>query len=408
MSREKIQPIWKIIGIIACVYFFIVGIGGMGHSFKLFGAEFADKVLKTTASPFVGLFIGILSTALVQSSSTVTSIIVGMVAAGAISIEGAIPMVMGANIGTTITNLLVSLGHITRSDEFKRAFAAATVHDAFNWIVVLVLFPLELMTGILAKIATVLANSFASMGGMKIANPLKAATKPVIKTISGIVQDQPIVMLIVSVLLTFAMLYLIVKILRSLVLEKVQKMFDEHIFKNAGRAMLFGLVLTVAVQSSSITTSLIIPLAGAGVLRLIQILPYTLGANVGTTVTAMLAALSTGEVAATTVAFAHLMFNILGIVLVWPIEKIRNIPIKIAEWLAEMSVKNRLIPFGFIFVIFFGIPLVLILLFNPKEPAATTEAPQPARVETVPGTNAAPPTNAVIVTNAAATNQTAQ
>lgn len=403
MNREKVQTIWKIIGIIACVYLFIVGIGGIGHSFKLFGKEFAEKVLETTSSPFVGLFIGILATALVQSSSTVTSIIVGMVAGGAISIEGAIPMVMGANIGTTITNLLVSLGMISRSEEFKRAFAAATVHDAFNWIVVLILFPLELMTGILGKIARVLAESFASMGGMKIANPIKAATKPLINFLSDLLQHNAIGMLILSVLITFAMLYFIVKILRSLVLEKVQKIFDEHLFRNAGRAMLFGMLLTVAVQSSSITTSLIIPLAGAGVLRLIQILPYTLGANVGTTVTAMLAALSTGELAAATVAFAHLMFNILGIVLVWPIEKIRMIPIKIAEWLAEMSMKNRLIPFGFIFVIFFGIPLLLIMAFNPK--GIAKDSNPPAQIENV-ATNA--PTNAVIATNAAATNQTAQ
>lgn len=399
MNREKVQTICKIIGIIACVYLFIVGIGGIGHSFKLFGKEFAEKVLETTSSPFVGLFIGILATALVQSSSTVTSIIVGMVAGGAISIEGAIPMVMGANIGTTITNLLVSLGMISRSEEFKRAFAAATVHDAFNWIVVLILFPLELMTGILGKIARVLAESFASMGGMKIANPIKAATKPLINFLSDLLQHNAIGVLILSVLITFAMLYFIVKILRSLVLEKVQKIFDEHLFRNAGRAMLFGMLLTVAVQSSSITTSLIIPLAGAGVLRLIQILPYTLGANVGTTVTAMLAALSTGELAAATVAFAHLMFNILGIVLVWPIEKIRMIPIKIAEWLAEMSMKNRLIPFAFIFVIFFGIPLLLIMSFNPKGIAKDSDPP--AQIENVA-------TNAVIATNTAATNQTAQ
>lgn len=308
-------------------------------------------------------------------------------------------MVMGANIGTTITNLLVSLGMISRSEEFKRAFAAATVHDAFNWIVVLILFPLELMTGILGKIARVLAESFASMGGMKIANPIKAATKPLINFLSDLLQHNAIGVLILSVLITFAMLYFIVKILRSLVLEKVQKIFDEHLFRNAGRAMLFGMLLTVAVQSSSITTSLIIPLAGAGVLRLIQILPYTLGANVGTTVTAMLAALSTGELAAATVAFAHLMFNILGIVLVWPIEKIRMIPIKIAEWLAEMSMKNRLIPFAFIFVIFFGIPLLLIMSFNPKGIAKDSDPP--AQIENVA-------TNAVIATNTAATNQTAQ
>jgi len=364
MNRQRLLAFLKLIGVLACLYLFIVGIGGMGHSFKLFGKDFAKQILETTSSPIVGLFIGILSTALVQSSSTTTSIIVGMVAGGAITIEGAIPMVMGANIGTTITNLLVSLGHITRSQEFRRAFAAATVHDVFNWMAVLVLFPLELATGFLAKLSGLMAGLFEGVGGLKMGDPLKASTKPVIELISRLCADHPIPVLIVSVLLTFAMLTLIVKILRSLVLLKIEHFFDAHLFKNAGRAMLFGMLLTVAVQSSSITTSLIIPLAGAGVLRLVQILPYTLGANVGTTVTAILAALSTGRIEAVTVAFAHLLFNLTGIALIWPIPRIRAIPVRAAEALADLSMRSRWIPFLFILVIFFVVPFVLILLLR--------------------------------------------
>ena len=160
------------------------------------------------------------------------------------------------------------------------------------------------------------------------------------------------------------MLYLIVKLLRSLVLEKVEHLFDQHLFRNAGRAMVFGFILTVAVQSSSITTSLIVPLAGAGIVRLIQVLPYTMGSNVGTTTTAILAALATKDVSAITVAFAHLLFNLSGILLMWPIPKIREIPVRIAEWLAEMSVKNRTIPIVIILVVFFGLPLLFVFLFR--------------------------------------------
>jgi len=364
MNRDRLILIAKFVGIVACLYFFIVGINGMSHSFKLFGKDFANSMLKTTASPFVGLFIGILATALVQSSSTTTSVIVGMVAGGAITIEGAIPMVMGANIGTTITNLLVSLGHIRQGQEFRRAFAAATVHDVFNWIAVLVLFPLELATGYLAKSAKLMAGWFQGVGGMKLGNPLKASTKGVVKSISEFFNDHPIIVLLVSVFITFGMLYLIVKLLRSLVLEKVESLFDQHIFRNAGRAMVFGFILTVAVQSSSITTSLIIPLAGAGIVRLIQVLPYTLGANVGTTTTAILAALATGNVSAITVAFAHLLFNLSGILMIWPIPRVREIPVKIAEWLADMSLKNRAIPIAFILILFFGLPFLFIFLFR--------------------------------------------
>lgn len=59
----------------------------------------------------------------------------------------AIPIVMGANIGTSVTNTIVSIGQITNKNDFRRAFAGATVHDVFNWLTVLILLPLEVITG---------------------------------------------------------------------------------------------------------------------------------------------------------------------------------------------------------------------------------------------------------------------
>ncbi|MCH7938655.1 MAG: Na/Pi symporter [Candidatus Marinimicrobia bacterium] len=362
MTKEQAITLLKLAGIILCLYLFIVGIGAMGHSFKLFGKEFSEKILTTTSSPLIGLFIGVLATSLVQSSSTTTSIIVGLVAGGAVSIEGAIPMVMGANVGTTITNTLVSMGHITRRVEFRRAFAAATVHDFFNLITLVVLLPLQLYTQFLSRASVALANLFADIGGLKLGSPLKAATKPAIHLLSQLVNDQPVLLLIAALLLTFAMLAGIVKLLRSMVLERVEAFFDQHLFSTIPRALIFGVLLTATVQSSSITTSLVIPLVGAGLLSIRQVLPYTMGANVGTTITAMLAALSTANVAAISVAFAHLLFNISGIVLILPFERMRRIPIFLAEGLAEISIRNRLIPFVFVGLVFFVIPLSLIFL----------------------------------------------
>lgn len=361
-SESKAQIILKIALILLAVYLFIVGINGMSAAFKLFGKETSKKILEATSSPFVGLFIGIISTALVQSSSTTTSLIVGMVAAGAISIEGAIPMIMGANIGTSVTNTLVSFGHITHKEEFRKAFAAATVHDFFNLFAVLVLFPIEYFTGFLAKLSGVLTEVFAGLGGMKMANPIKMITSPVVDLLTSAVSSRAILLLIISAVLIFGMLILIVKILRSLVLEKVKEFFDSHLFRNAGRAMFFGLALTVLVQSSSITTSLVIPLAGAGVLTLGQIFPYTLGSNVGTTLTAMLAAMAAGKPEGMTVAFAHCLFNVVGICIVWPNGKIRQIPMICAERLADASIKNKWVPVAFVSIVFFGLPLLVLLI----------------------------------------------
>lgn len=363
-NHRLLTNILKTLAVFLCLYLFIVGVSGMGEAFKLFGKDFSERVLATTAHPVTGLFLGILATSLVQSSSTTTSIIVGMVAGGAISLEGAVPMIMGANIGTSITAMLVSLGHINRPQEFERGFGAALLHAFFNIVCVLVLFPLEMMTGILTTLATHLGELFQSAGGMKMSDPLKAATKPAIRLLAFLVFEQPILLLIVTTALTFAMLVAIVKLLRSMVLKRIEHFFDKLLFKTWQRAMLFGLLMTISLQTSSIPTALVIPLAAAGVLKLPQIYPFNLGSNVGTTVTAMIAALATAHELAIIVAFSHLLFNVLGILFIWSIPFIRNIPLKLAERLARHSASRRWIPFSLIAAIYFAIPLIVVLITN--------------------------------------------
>lgn len=333
----------------------------MGASFKFFGKGFAEQLLATTASPFVGLFIGILATSIVQSSSTTTSITVGLVAAGGLDVMRAIPIIMGANIGTSVTNTLVSVGHIGRRDEFRRAFAAATVHDFFNLIAVIILFPLQLGTNFIGRLSFFFESQLENMGGFKAMNPLKAVVKPAVEAIESLTGQSGTLMLIVSILLLFIALRYIVVNLRSLVIGKVESFFNETLFRDASRAFAVGLVLTVMVQSSSITTSLAVPLAGAGILTLIQIFPMTLGANVGTTVTAMMASLVTADPSAVAVAFAHLLFNVIGIIIIWPI---RRLPIFLAETLAEWSTRSKVMPIVYVLVVFFLIPLVLITLMG--------------------------------------------
>jgi uncharacterized membrane protein len=138
--------------LLGTLFVFFLSLDLLGQAFGLFGRGLAATLVERTSNPFVGLFIGILGTALAQSSSTTTSLTVALVAAGALTIEGAIPIIMGANIGTSVTNTLVSLAHVTRRSEFERAFAGATVHDLFNAMTVLIVFPLELMTGFLSRV----------------------------------------------------------------------------------------------------------------------------------------------------------------------------------------------------------------------------------------------------------------
>lgn len=325
----------------------------------MFGKGFAETLIATTSNPLVGLFIGILATSVIQSSSTTTSIVVGMVGGGALTIHTAIPIIMGANIGTSVTAVLVSLAHVNRSFEFRRSFAAASVHDFFNFLSVIVLFPLQYYTNFLGHSSRFLAELFQDVGGMELFNPVKAMTKPVVSWVAGLVGDHPWIMLIIALLLLFVALHQIVRVLKVLVVEKAEAWFDKVLFKTAIRAFIVGLILTVLAQSSSITTSLIIPLAGAGILTLAQIFPYTLGANVGTTITAILASLVTGNVNAVMVAFAHLLFNISGIAVWAPFYKL---PILISQKFADMAVERKIIPFAYIIIVFFVIPILVIIL----------------------------------------------
>jgi len=361
--NKKLVIILKVLGVILSLYLFLVGINGLSSGIKGLGGDFAKNVMSTTSNPFVALFIGILATTLFQSSSTTSSLIVAMVAGGTLTLSGAVPMIMGANIGTTVTNTIVSIGHIKQGNEFKRAFQAATVHDFFNVLAVIILFPIELMFGLIEKTASGLGMLlFGTLSTDEVfKSPIKAAIKWGAKKLELLSFDNEIVYIVISVMLTFFMLYCIVKLLRSLVLAKVETFFDNYIFKTAIRAMAFGMLLTISVQSSSITTSTVIPLAGAGVLTLRQIYPFTLGANIGTTITALLASL-TLNVTAMVAAFAHLFFNIFGILLVYANPILREIPLKLSVAFADLAIKNKIYPILYLIVVFFLTPFLIIFL----------------------------------------------
>lgn len=356
----NIRTARKILLLIVILYVFIFSIQLMGSSFKHMGKGFAESLIKTTSNPLAGLLIGILATSIIQSSSTTTSITVGFVAGGVLTLPGAIPIIMGANIGTTITNTIVSVGHVVQKNEFQRAFAAGVVHDFFNILAVIIIFPLEMIFHPLEKSASVLSAAFVGIGGIKFLSPIKATTEPLLKPIMSAI-PYPVVTMILALFLLFFSIIQIVKIMRSLVLTKIELFLDNYLFKNDMTAFFLALIATAIVQSSSITTSLVVPLAGAGLLTLRKIFPYTLGTNIGTTVTAMLAAFATLNPVAITVAFTHLLFNIFGIIIIYPFKKI---PIWMAENFAKITAKSKknTIIFLIIYFTLYIIPLVYFIL----------------------------------------------
>ena len=353
------SPFVKLIFTLFLVYLFILAITLLGEAFKMAGKGLAESIFQATANPITGLMIGLLTTSVIQSSSTTTSLIVGLVGSGVLPFDAAIPMVMGANIGTTITNIIVSIGHISRAEEFRRAFSGSTVHDFFNICSVILFLPLQVKFNIIGRSAVALEQVFEGFGGVKFSSPLGVITKPVAKAIIHATGDITWVAAAIAFLFLFLALRYIVKTLKSMVLAKVERFFQRYIFRTPALGFLLGIMLTVTVQSSSITTSLIVPLIGAGVLTVHQIFPYVLGANIGTTITAFLASFVTGSPQAISVAFAHLLFNVYGTAVFWPLKRI---PIWMAEKLSEMTLKSKLVPLGFVAITFFVIPGLLIFL----------------------------------------------
>lgn len=372
-AQSPTALVLRILALAGVLLVFFVSLDLMGGAFKLMGSGFAETLLATTRNPLAGLFAGILATSLIQSSSTVTSLTVALVASGTLDVTSAIPLIMGANIGTTVTNIIVSMGHITRPDEFRRAIAGASVHDFFNWMAVLILMPLELQFHVLSKPAAALTSGMTGVGGLNVLSPLKAVTKPIAHWIQDLLFSNGIAVLLVGLALLFVALRYLVVILKALVLGRSEGFMHRYIFGKPALAMLAGLVLTVFVQSSSVTTSLVIPLVGAGILTVRQIFPYTLGANVGTTITALLAALALAagagpdELVAVqsglTIAFVHVMFNVFGIIIIYPIPFLREIPIRLAEFVGELAFKNRVYAIIYLVGLFYGLPLLLSFLF---------------------------------------------
>jgi sodium-dependent phosphate cotransporter len=352
---------FSLLRLLASLYLFFFSLELMGTSLKMFGSGLAESLIQTTTNPMVGLFIGILATSIIQSSSSTTSIVVGLVAGGALNVSNAIPIVMGANIGTSVTNTLASLTQINRSFEFQRSFSAAIVHDFFNVLAVIAIFPLQYFTNFLGRAASFMGEQFQHIGGLKFLSPVKAITKPVVGVLRDLIGDYPWILLALALVCLLFSLSQMVKSLKALVVTKAEAWFDRYLFKTALRAFFVGLMLTAMVQSSSITTSLAVPLAGAGLLTLVQIFPYTLGANIGTTVTAILAALVTGNLSAIIVAFAHLLFNISGMIIWWPF---KFVPITLAQKFARIATRKKIIPILYIIVVFFLIPILLISLFR--------------------------------------------
>ncbi len=374
-TRRQI-PTWARVALVFfLLYLFLVGVKALESGIKGFGADFTDSLFEGVSNPIAGLFVGVLATVLVQSSSVSTATIVGLVGAGTLSVPLAVPMIMGANIGTTVTNTLASLGYLRRSTEFRKAFAGATMHDFFNLMAVAALLPIELATGFLSKSAEALAGFLGRSTDLQFEkpdSPIKAAVKAPVKAFENLADSLgagdtllSILLLVLGLALIFVALAYITRNMKLVVAGRIERSMNTVLAKGGGvAAMAIGMIMTVAVQSSSITTSVLIPMIAAGVLTLANAYPITLGANVGTTVTALLASLATDRPEGLVIALTHTLFNISGILLFYPLPVLRKIPLVLAQRLARVAEVRKSLVIVYVIGAFVLVPIIGILILQ--------------------------------------------
>nr|XP_037279959.1 sodium-dependent phosphate transport protein 2C-like [Rhipicephalus microplus] len=409
-----------VVFLVLAILTFLVSLDVLSAAFKLISGRAAGRVFTNSSvlrNPVVALMIGVLVTVMVQSSSSSTSITVSMVGSNLLTVRSAVPIIMGANVGTSVTNTMISLMHIKRRDEFRRGFAAATVHDIFNWLTVLVLLPIEVAFHMLEKISEAFVHVIDRGQRLETSNYLNALTKPFVRVIVQL--DNQVIKEIalgkdtngtilkrccrkngtecvgkcaalfnwldwsdtvtgaccfaIAVLTILLCFYVLVKVLTGLTQSHVVKVLTvcvnrEYSFPASMLvgylSLLLGCLITFVFQSSSAFTSALLPFAALGMLDLDRVYPLTLGSNVGTTATGLVAALAGSPVTrehALQIALCHTFFNVIGILLFYPLPFLR-IPLFIARRLGETGAKYRWFVLFYLLVTFALIPLGALLL----------------------------------------------
>uniref|UniRef100_H2YZA4 Uncharacterized protein n=1 Tax=Ciona savignyi TaxID=51511 RepID=H2YZA4_CIOSA len=440
--RTVVIGILKVIVVLGCLYLFICSLVLMAESLNVLAGRVAVDVFTSNvflSNPITGLIIGILVTVIIQSSSTSTTIVIAMVASNVISVQKGIPIVMGANIGTSVTNTAVALTLSAKKEEFRKAFSGATVHDCFNILSVVVLLPLEIVSKYLESLSGAVIRSLGPIEGSGAPRLLRTLVQPVVdnlihvnltvqKRIATGLYVEPDsslvavscssrlrivglstvtvwfransvgwhagdrsdflfaktgwtdgavggVLFFMSAVILISCLLIMVKVLTSSLKGSFKKLIRKAINTNLPKpfgwlssyiALFVGCGVTMLIQSSSVVTSTLTPLVGLGLVKLKRMYAVTVGANMGTTLTAVLAALATGNSNALQLAFCHFFFNINGFLLWYPLPFMRRIPMRAAKGLGNVTAKYRWFSVFYVICVFFIIPgIILGLSFAP-------------------------------------------
>ena len=374
-AGEQLPPWGKALGWLATaglIYLLICAVGIISGGFGNLGGDAAHSMFAFAAHPWVGLFVGVLGTVLIQSSTTTTAIAVTAVGSGALSISGAVPIILGANVGTTVTTTLVAITFIGNRAEFRRALAASSIHDFYNWLSLLIFFPLELAWHPLEHLSRALTNGLYDTGWLPNPahfNVIRDATRPVVSLVqrgTASLDDTlgPLLTIALGALLILAAVRYLGKILKMLMVGRARDILTAAVGRNPYLAMGSGMGVTVLTQSSTITTSVLVPFAGAGILSPKQIYPVTVGANLGTTFTVVLAAFAGAGADAKIglqAGFVHLIYNACAIVVIYVIPVLRPVPLWCADTFARLASARKWLIAVYLLSVFILLPGLVIV-----------------------------------------------
>jgi sodium-dependent phosphate cotransporter len=358
-KNRQLSVAITVIRIILTLAFFLFCIKLMVSSLGGFADIFQQNILSSSLDPFIGLFIGLLVTAIIQSSSTTSTMVVAMVATGALTIEEAIPVIMGANIGTTLTSTIVALGFISDKAAFRKAISAGVIHDFYNIMMVIILFPLEYYYGFLSGISIRLQQLiFGSREVVSSEGWKWFLDFGITDGIANLIQND-----IILALLSFGLLFLSIKLLTKVIHRTIigdsKNRLRKFVFQKPAKSFGWGVLITSAIQSSSVSTSLLVPLIATNKIRLINAFPFIIGANLGTTLTALIAA-SFGSETAMSIAIAHFLFNFSGAILFMMSSVLRRTMVNFTKQFGITLAKKRVIGLAYVIVTFFLLPFILI------------------------------------------------
>lgn len=374
--------------VLVAIFAIIVGINLILDGVYNVGSASTTRMYDMARDPLIGLLIGILATALVQSSTTTTTLTVAAVGTGIVSVPVAIPIIMGANIGTTMTALLVAFSYMGERREFKKAFTTAAMHLWFNMLVVVVLFTIEMLFHPLQSISGQLTEAFLGAGDTTAptTHVVRAVVEPFIAFIGtnglfGMVGNAGMatfltlgmgtLLILVSIRVMSYQLRMITAATVHSLLDKFSLAGSEDTSHISVRSNLLGfgigLLFTTLVTASSVAVSSMQPFAVTQSLKRRVILAVILGANVGTTLTATVVTLAVVGVYgafALQAALVHVLFNVIGAILVLSIPRFSRLIISLAETSAGIAARSYTNALIIILGFYIAVPAAVLLLYT--------------------------------------------